>query len=160
MKLLNDVRLPCYVYIFHPEHSHSMEFQHRKVSLQTRRKKCMTSQMFSVGSTPIVTIYLVLTFFVPGQSGQYRLVLKAQVLAGGRGKGQFDNGFYGGVHFTERSTPFSSGYALTQPILLVSPNQARQISEKMIGSHLITKQTGAAGRICNAVSFPVVKFEV
>lgn len=26
------------------------------------------------------------------------LVIKAQVLAGGRGKGHFDNGFQGGVH--------------------------------------------------------------
>lgn len=51
-------------------------------------------------------------------------------------------------------------FAHTQPILHVSPNQARQISEKMIGSHLITKQSGPAGRICNVVSFPVVKFYV
>ena len=55
---------------------------------------------------------------------------------------------------------FFPAYALTQLILLVSPNQARQISEKMIGSRLITKQSGPAGRICNTVSFPVVKFEV
>ena len=55
---------------------------------------------------------------------------------------------------------FFPACALIQPLLLVSPNQARQISEKMIGSRLITKQTGAAGRICNAVSFPVVNFEV
>jgi len=65
--------------------------------------------------------------------GDCRLVLKAQVLAGGRGKGKWDNGSYGGVHYVE------------------SPNQARQISERMIGSRLITKQTGPAGRICNAV---------
>lgn len=55
---------------------------------------------------------------------------------------------------------FLPAYAFTQPILLVSPKQAKQISENMIGSRLITKQTGAAGRICNTVSFPVVKFEV
>lgn len=28
-------------------------------------------------------------------------VVKAQVLAGGRGKGHFDNGFKGGVHLTK-----------------------------------------------------------
>ena len=28
-------------------------------------------------------------------------VIKAQVLAGGRGKGHFDNGFKGGVHLTK-----------------------------------------------------------
>lgn len=32
-----------------------------------------------------------------------------------------------------------------------SPQQAKEYAEKMIGSKLITKQTGAAGRICNAV---------
>ena len=31
-------------------------------------------------------------------TGTNRLVIKAQVLAGGRGKGTFDNGFKGGVH--------------------------------------------------------------
>ena len=36
--------------------------------------------------------------------------------------------------------------------MLVSPAQAQEIAGKMIGSHIITKQTGAAGRICNAVS--------
>lgn len=30
------------------------------------------------------------------------LVLKAQVLAGGRGKGHFDNGFQGGVQMVDR----------------------------------------------------------
>lgn len=29
-------------------------------------------------------------------------VVKAQVLAGGRGKGHFDNGFKGGVHVTKK----------------------------------------------------------
>lgn len=29
-------------------------------------------------------------------------VVKAQILAGGRGKGHFDNGFKGGVHITKQ----------------------------------------------------------
>lgn len=33
-----------------------------------------------------------------------------------------------------------------------SPEQAKELADKMIGKHLITKQTGAQGRICNAVS--------
>ncbi|KAJ6519500.1 succinate-CoA ligase [Mycena sanguinolenta] len=65
--------------------------------------------------------------------GSDQLVIKAQVLAGGRGKGKFDNGFQGGVH------------------MVGSPEQAQEYASKMIGSKLITKQTGAAGRICNAV---------
>jgi succinyl-CoA synthetase beta subunit len=70
---------------------------------------------------------------VANNFGTDKLVIKAQVLAGGRGKGKFDNGFQGGVHMVD------------------SPKQAQEIAEKMIGSHLITKQTGAHGRICNAV---------
>lgn len=33
--------------------------------------------------------------------GADEFVIKAQVLAGGRGKGWFDNGFKGGVHLTK-----------------------------------------------------------
>ncbi|KAL5534575.1 TCA9 [Sanghuangporus baumii] len=65
--------------------------------------------------------------------GTNDLVIKAQVLAGGRGKGKFDNGFQGGVH------------------IINSPEQAKEYASKMIGSKLITKQTGEKGRICNAV---------
>jgi len=72
-------------------------------------------------------------FNVADKFGTNKLVIKAQVLAGGRGKGAFDNGFKGGVH------------------LIDAPEQAREIAKQMIGAKLITKQTGAAGRICNAV---------
>ncbi|RDB29018.1 Succinate--CoA ligase [GDP-forming] subunit beta, hydrogenosomal [Hypsizygus marmoreus] len=72
-------------------------------------------------------------FDVATNFGRDKLVVKAQVLAGGRGKGKFDNGFQGGVHMVD------------------SPQQAKEIASKMIGSSLITKQTGSHGRICNAV---------
>jgi len=65
--------------------------------------------------------------------GTDKLVIKAQVLAGGRGKGHFDNGFKGGVHVVD------------------TPEQAKELAGKMIGAKLITKQTGAGGRVCNAV---------
>ncbi|RXK41719.1 succinyl-CoA synthetase beta subunit [Tremella mesenterica] len=65
--------------------------------------------------------------------GKDQLVIKAQVLAGGRGKGHFDSGFQGGVQMVD------------------SPAQAKDYASKMLGHKLITKQTGAAGRICNAV---------
>ncbi|KRT78584.1 hypothetical protein AMK59_8116 [Oryctes borbonicus] len=61
------------------------------------------------------------------------LVLKAQVLAGGRGKGSFKNGLKGGVR------------------MVYSPEEAGEIAEKMLGQYLVTKQTGEKGRICNAV---------
>ncbi|KAF7310638.1 Succinate--CoA ligase [ADP-forming] subunit beta, mitochondrial [Mycena chlorophos] len=72
-------------------------------------------------------------FTVAKNFGHDRLVIKAQVLAGGRGKGKFDNGLQGGVH------------------MVSSPEQAQEYASKMIGANLITKQTGAGGRICNAV---------
>ncbi|KAF8350225.1 succinyl-CoA synthetase beta chain, SSC-beta [Amanita rubescens] len=72
-------------------------------------------------------------FSVAKGFGHDRLVIKAQVLAGGRGKGKFDNGLQGGVHMVN------------------SAEQAKDLAGKMIGAKLITKQTGAAGRVCNAV---------
>jgi succinyl-CoA synthetase beta subunit len=61
------------------------------------------------------------------------LVVKAQIHAGGRGKGTFTNGFKGGVH------------------LVNSAEEARDIADKMIGQTLVTKQTGAAGRLVRRV---------
>ncbi|XP_053116369.1 succinate--CoA ligase [ADP-forming] subunit beta, mitochondrial-like [Hemicordylus capensis] len=65
--------------------------------------------------------------------GTEDLVVKAQVLAGGRGKGTFEGGLKGGVR------------------LVCSPEEAREISSQMIGKKLFTKQTGERGRICNEV---------
>ncbi|KAI8893776.1 hypothetical protein BC833DRAFT_615910 [Globomyces pollinis-pini] len=67
------------------------------------------------------------------QLGTPDSVIKAQVLAGGRGKGHFDSGLQGGVK------------------MCYSPEQARNYASKMLGHKLITKQTGAAGRPCNDV---------
>uniref|UniRef100_T1HFZ7 Succinate--CoA ligase [ADP-forming] subunit beta, mitochondrial n=1 Tax=Rhodnius prolixus TaxID=13249 RepID=T1HFZ7_RHOPR len=68
------------------------------------------------------------------------IVLKAQVLAGGRGKGSFKNGLKGGVR------------------MVFSPEEAESISGQMIGEYLITKQTGEKGRICNSVMVTERKF--
>uniref|UniRef100_A0A224XNB4 Succinate--CoA ligase [ADP-forming] subunit beta, mitochondrial n=1 Tax=Panstrongylus lignarius TaxID=156445 RepID=A0A224XNB4_9HEMI len=68
------------------------------------------------------------------------IVLKAQVLAGGRGKGSFKNGLKGGVR------------------MVFSPEEAESISEQMIGEYLVTKQTGEKGRICNSVMVTERKF--
>jgi len=83
-------------------------------------------------------------------TGHDQLVIKAQVLAGGRGKGKFDNGFQGGVHMVSGWVLFVIDYS-TMNQFRPSPEQAKEYASKMIGSKLITKQTGAAGRICNAV---------
>lgn len=54
-------------------------------------------------------------------------VVKAQILAGGRGKGHFDNGFKGGVHITKNR------------------NDIVGMVNKMLGHKLITKQTPKDG---------------
>uniref|UniRef100_A0AC35TRG9 Succinate--CoA ligase [ADP-forming] subunit beta, mitochondrial n=1 Tax=Rhabditophanes sp. KR3021 TaxID=114890 RepID=A0AC35TRG9_9BILA len=60
-------------------------------------------------------------------------VIKAQVLAGGRGKGKFDSGLQGGVH------------------IVFSGQEAKDKASKMIGFKLVTKQTGSGGKACDAV---------
>lgn len=64
--------------------------------------------------------------------GGERVVVKSQVHAGGRGKGTFKNGFQGGVQ-------------------LVAPSEAGEIAGKMIGETLVTKQTGADGKVVRKV---------
>lgn len=65
--------------------------------------------------------------------GGGKLVVKAQVHAGGRGKGTFKNGFQGGVHLGN------------------SPTEIGEYAEKMIGQTLVTKQTGEEGKLVNKV---------
>ncbi|RXM31675.1 Succinyl-CoA ligase [ADP-forming] subunit beta, mitochondrial [Acipenser ruthenus] len=72
-------------------------------------------------------------YSVAKEIGSKDLVVKAQVLAGGRGKGTFEGGLKGGVK------------------IVFSPEEARDVSSKMIGKKLFTKQTGEKGRICNQV---------
>ncbi|KAG7502600.1 succinate-CoA ligase ADP-forming subunit beta, mitochondrial [Solea senegalensis] len=72
-------------------------------------------------------------YTVAKEIGSKDLVVKAQVLAGGRGKGTFEGGLKGGVR------------------IVYSPEEAQEISSQMIGRKLYTKQTGEAGRICNQV---------
>ncbi|CAD5214072.1 unnamed protein product [Bursaphelenchus xylophilus] len=72
-------------------------------------------------------------FEVAKRIGGGDLVLKAQVLAGGRGKGHFDSGLQGGVQILE------------------SPEEVKEKAAQMLHHKLITKQTGAVGRICEKV---------
>ena len=62
-----------------------------------------------------------------------QVVIKAQVHAGGRGKGTFKNGFQGGVH------------------LSADPDEVASLAEKMIGQTLVTHQTGDIGKVVNKV---------
>src|ERR1700736_4122534 len=61
------------------------------------------------------------------------LVIKAQIHAGGRGKGTFTNGFKGGVK------------------LCTTAAEARELAKKMLGQTLVTHQTGPAGKVVRKV---------
>jgi succinyl-CoA synthetase beta subunit len=65
--------------------------------------------------------------------GDVDVVLKAQIHAGGRGKGKFNNGFKGGVHIRK------------------TPQEVREVAAKMLGQILVTHQTGPTGRVVNKV---------
>jgi succinyl-CoA synthetase beta subunit len=65
--------------------------------------------------------------------GDIDIVVKAQIHAGGRGKGTFKNGFKGGVHVRK------------------TPDEVRDIAAKMLGQILMTHQTGPDGRKVNKV---------
>src|SRR5882724_489082 len=65
--------------------------------------------------------------------GDVEIVVKAQIHAGGRGKGVFKNGFKGGVHIRR------------------TPEEVREVAAKMLGQVLVTHQTGPAGRVVNKV---------
>jgi succinyl-CoA synthetase beta subunit len=60
-------------------------------------------------------------------------VVKAQVMAGGRGKGHFDTGFKSGVH------------------ILKEKSKVPEIVRSMLGNRLITKQTPEAGVLVRSV---------
>lgn len=62
------------------------------------------------------------------------IVVKAQIHAGGRGKGTFVDGLKGGVKFVPRA-------------------EAMDTATKMLGNTLVTKQTGPAGRQVGTVYF-------
>lgn len=55
-------------------------------------------------------------------------VVKSQILAGGRGKGTFKDGFQGGVHMCDNT------------------KAAVEAAKRMLGNTLVTKQTGAKGQ--------------
>ena len=62
-------------------------------------------------------------------AGAKVLVVKSQIHAGGRGKGTFKNGFKGGVKIVK------------------SAQEAQDVAKNMLGQVLVTKQTGADGRL-------------
>jgi succinyl-CoA synthetase beta subunit len=70
---------------------------------------------------------------VAARLGGLNLVVKAQIHAGGRGKGTFANGFKGGVRLVKNAA------------------EAGEVAGKMLGQVLVTHQTGPAGKLVNKV---------
>ncbi|CAI0434540.1 unnamed protein product [Linum tenue] len=63
---------------------------------------------------------------------QSEIVVKSQILAGGRGLGTFKSGLQGGVH-------------------IVKSEKVEEIAGKMLGQVLVTKQTGPQGKVVSKV---------
>lgn len=63
------------------------------------------------------------------------IVVKAQIHAGGRGKGTFKDGYQGGVHIVHSS------------------EEAKEKAKAMLGNVLVTKQTGEEGKEVSTVYF-------
>jgi len=62
-----------------------------------------------------------------------KIAVKAQIHAGGRGKGTFKNGYKGGVH------------------LCATAEEAGEVAGKMLGQTLVTHQTGPDGKLVSKV---------
>lgn len=85
---------------------------------------CMSSYVFM---KVYVYQYQAITQYFLVQDGANELVIKAQILAGGRGKGTFSSGFQGGVHLTKDS------------------DDVPAMCKNMLGYNLVTKQTTKDG---------------
>ena len=91
-------------------------------------------QKFDVATTPgRIAATLEQAEQIARELGDVDVVVKAQIHAGGRGKGTFTNGFKGGVHVRK------------------TPEEVRDVAAKMLGQILVTHQTGPAGRQVNKV---------
>lgn len=108
---------------------------HEYQSLQIFKDKGVAVPSFAVAKSPQEAAEKAATF--PGDD----VVIKTQVLAGGRGLGHFkENGFQGGVH-------------------IIPQAEAKEVAEKMLGKTLVTKQTGEKGKPCDVVML-AEKFQI
>jgi len=105
---------------------------HEYISMELMQSHGITTPMCKVATSPEEAETLFDS--VKNQPGKPEkdVVIKAQVLSGGRGLGSFKNGFKGGVH------------------MITSASQAKEYAEKMLGEELVTKQA-PNGILCNKV---------
>ncbi|OXB72112.1 UNVERIFIED_CONTAM: hypothetical protein H355_003859 [Colinus virginianus] len=112
---------------------------HEYQSMKLMQEFHINTPRFGVASTAKEAEREAAEFFssekaVDGDSEPVDFVVKAQVLAGGRGLGFFrENGYQGGVQICE------------------SPREVGIVADKMLGKTLVTKQTGKEGKLCNKV---------
>ena len=71
--------------------------------------------------------------WIKDENPSAELILKAQIHAGGRGKGSFDSGLKGGVKICS------------------TPDEVADYTKQMLGYKLITHQTGPEGQLCEKV---------
>merc|ERR1712150_49363 len=107
---------------------------HEHVSMTLLKDAGVPTPKFGVASTSAEART------IADELGGSDLVIKAQVLAGGRGKGHFAKYPKGGVQ------------------LLYNADEIEEAAKGMIGDYLITKQTTAEGRICNSVMITERKY--
>ncbi|XP_020292099.1 succinate--CoA ligase [ADP-forming] subunit beta, mitochondrial-like [Pseudomyrmex gracilis] len=100
---------------------------HEHVAYTFLKEAGIPTPTFGVAKTPDEAADLAKSFRTKD------LVLKAQILAGGRAKGHFKDTNVSGV------------------VMCDSAEQVKEVASNMIGKLLITKQTSKAGKICNSV---------
>jgi len=106
---------------------------HEYQAMDILKKNGVTVPKYEVAGTAEDAFNVADNFVRSKTTGTKDVVIKAQVLAGGRGKGSFDSGLKGGVK------------------IVFDANEAKNMAEQMIGHKIITKQTGEAGRIVSKV---------
>lgn len=104
---------------------------HEYQSIALLRKYGAIVQQGNVASTPQEAKQVADSILLNDKNAD--IIVKAQIHAGGRGKGTFKSGFKGGVQIVNSSTAASEN------------------ASKMIGEYLVTKQTGEQGQLCQKV---------
>ncbi|GAX10691.1 succinyl-CoA synthetase beta subunit [Fistulifera solaris] len=105
---------------------------HEYVSMEIMQAHGIKTPNCSVASTPEEAEQIFLHKLNKPGTPLLDVVIKAQVLSGGRGLGHFKSGFKGGVHMVTKA------------------GQARDFAKSMLGEELVTKQA-PNGIICNKV---------
>ncbi|CAB9516910.1 ligase [GDP-forming] subunit beta, mitochondrial [Seminavis robusta] len=106
---------------------------HEYISLELMKTNGIKTPECKVASTPEEAENIFLNHLnKPGTKKLKDVVIKAQVLSGGRKAGRFQNGFRGGIH------------------MVTKPGKARQYAEQMLGQKLVTQQA-PQGLLCNRV---------